>query len=1027
MQKNLSFTRIISLIVFLIATVVYLFSVERTGSLWDCGEFILGAYKMQVVHPPGAPMFLLVGRIFALLGDITSSEPSNIAFAVNFMNGMLSAMVATFVSSITMMLTRYLNLASEDGLSHKIQVGGAGLASGLATAFCSTVWFSAVEGEVYAMSTFFTALTFWSVVKWYTLEDTVKNDRWLALAAYSAGLSIGVHLLSLLTFPALALLVYFKKVKEVKLLGLAGAFVAGAALIPLIQKLIITGIPSLWLGMEKVLVNGIGLPFQTGIIPTLLIVMAVFYGLFRYAYKKQNRVLELFTMCAMLVTIGYSTIGVVVIRANADTPVNMNVPSDASRLLPYINREQYGERALLFGPSYEASPVSYERKDRYGREDLPPYYSATANDDEYIVVDEKIKPVYDGKDKMLFPRISDANLGRPRLYKEWYQSIFGDTAAKPSFGFNVAFFIKYQINWMYFRYFSWNFIGRQNGDQGFYAWDKSSGNWRSGIKFIDESKLYNLDEEPDTMKYAEANNNYYFLPLIFGLIGLFFHLARDQKTFFATLILFLITGLGIILYSNQPPNEPRERDYVLVGSFFTFCIWIGLAIPAIVTMLKERVKLSGIPISAAAAVIVLLAPTIMAFENYDDHSRMHHMASRDYASNFLNSLEPNAIIFTYGDNDTYPLWYAQEVENIRTDVRIVNLSLIQVDWYINKLRRKVNDSEPLKLSISPEAYRGNRRNQIPFYLGDRGSRPMDLSTVIKFIGDKNELKGSSMTFESFVPTKDMLIPTNMSAIQSLNFFTPGDSVQIVPAIQIKFPESKNWIVKDELAILDVISSNIWERPIYFATTCKNEKLLGLNDYMQYEGLALRLVPTRTPSDKSMSIYGSGRIETTKVYNNIMNKFKWGNFDKKDLFVDNSYGAAVQAHRMVFNRTCDELLKEGKVEQAVALADKYFEAFPHMNFPYDASIVSFINIYLRTRSYDKAKKHLRILANETADHLNFYESIDPDIVKSSFQQEYILRLRASQNILSVIDSIPDDEFQQEIKSLLERYRQSRVPN
>lgn len=1026
MLKNLSFTRLISLSVFLIAFTVYLFSVERTGSLWDCGEFILGAYKMQVVHPPGAPLFLLVGRIFAWLGDITSSDPANIAFAVNLMSAICSAMVAAFVSSITMKIANIIYKSDDDGIVNKISIGGAGLVAGLATAFCSTVWFSAVEGEVYAMSTFFTALTFWAIIKWYTLDSSVKHDKWLVFAAYSAGLSIGVHLLSLLTFPALALLVYFKKSKEIKPLSIIGVLAAGAASIPIIQKLIITGIPSLWLTMEKLVVNSFGLPFQTGIIPTLIIVAGLFYFAFKYAYKKQNRLLELMVMSLMMITIGYSTIGVVVIRANADTPVNMNVPSDASRLLPYINREQYGERALVFGPHYEAQPVSYDREKRYGREDFPPYYNERTNDSDYVIVDEKIKPEYAGKDKILFPRISDSNMGRPGLYKQWYQSIF-DSEAKPSFFFNVAFFMKYQVNWMYFRYFSWNFVGRQNGDQGFYAWDKSSGNWRSGIKLLDEAKLFNIDEEPVTMRENKANNNYYFLPVIFGLIGLFFHFYRDQKSFFAVLILFLITGLGLIVYSNQPPNEPRERDYVLVGSFFTFCIWIGLSVPALYHMLREKYNFKGIPIAGAIGLIVLSAPVIMGFENYDDHNRMHHTASRDYASNFLNSLEPNAILFTYGDNDTYPLWYAQEVEEIRTDVRIVNLSLVQVDWYINKLTRKVNDSPALKLTIPTEAYRGNRRNQVPFYLGNQESRPMDINSVLKFLGSSNPLRGSTMDFESYIPTKDIFIPTNGSAISRLNFFSPGDSVQTVSAIQLKFAESKNWLVKDEIAIIDIIGSNIWERPIYFATTCKNEKLMGLNDYMQYEGLALRLVPTKTASDRSLSIYGSGRIATEKVYNNIMNKFRWGNFDKKDLFVDNSYGAAVQAHKMVFVRTIEELLDQGDKAKGIALTDKYFEAFPHMNFPYDATITPLINGYLRAQEFEKAKKHLTILADETIDYLEFYESIDPDVVQNSFRTDYQYRLRAAQSVLSAVNVMPDEDFKNRINNLLGRYKTNPVPN
>lgn len=1020
---------VVQALVFFIVMVVYFYSAERTGSLWDCGEFILGAYKLQVVHPPGAPLFLLLGRLFSFLGDILSSDPSNIAFAVNLMSSLFTAFTAVFVASVTMMLSRLI--ASQDdveqeSLGSTVAVSAAGLVAGLATAFAASIWFSAVEGEVYAMSTFFTAMTLWAVVKWYTLPDSPQNDRWLVFAAYSTGLSIGVHLLSLLTYPALAIMIYYKKVEKPKLLGLAGATALGAICIPLVQKLIITGIPSVWQAMDLFFVNSLGLPFHSGLIPALAIVAAVFYFGFKYVHKKKNHIMELVLMSALMITIGYSSIGVVVIRANADTPVNMNVPSDATRLMPYINREQYGERPLLFGPHYEASPIEYDRTQRYGRVDFPPYQNANIQDNEYSKVEEKIKPVYAGKDKMLFPRISDPNMGRPGLYKQWYQSMM-DGDPKPSFLFNIAFFVKYQINWMYVRYFAWNFIGRQNGNQGYYSWDKSSGNWESGIKFIDEAKLYNMDEEPDTMKYDLGSNNYYFLPFIFGLIGLFFHLYRDRKSFTSIFVLFLITGLGLILYSNQPPNEPRERDYVLVGSFFTFCIWMGMAVPALYALVKEKLNFSGVPAGLALGALVLSAPIIMGFENFDDLGRKDHYASRDYAMNFLNSVEKDAIIFTYGDNDTYPLWYVQEVEGVRRDVRIVNLSLIAVDWYINKLTRKVNDSPPLKLTIPAEAYRGDKRNQVPFYNGGKEEQPMDLASVLRFVGESHPVGAGSMNFESFVPTHKMFIPTNYNAVRELQMFAPDDSVELVPAIPLTFPESKGWITKDDLAIMDVIASNIWERPVYFATTCKNDKLLGLNDYMQYEGLALRIVPVRNQSDQSLSIYGSGRMATDKVYDNIMNKFVWGNFDKKRLFVDNSYGAAIQAHKMVFIRTAEELLAQNQRQKAVNLTDKFFEAFPHMNFPYDASITPFINIYLRSQEYDKAKEHLRILANETKQYLDFYDSIDPEIVQSSFRTDYSYRNRAAQSIMSYINVIPDDQFKQEMTGLLSKYTGSSVPN
>ena len=568
-------------------------------------------------------------------------------------------------------------------------------------------------------------------------------------------------------------------------------------------------------------------------------------------------------------------------------------------------------------------------------------------------------------------------------------------------------------------------MGRQNGEQGYYAWDKSKGNWESGIKVIDEAKLYNMDEEPETMKNDKASNNYYFLPLIFGLIGLFFHAFKRPEEFTSLFALFLITGLGIIFYTNQPPNEPRERDYVLVGSFFTFCMWIGMAVPAIYKMITSRYSLSGLPVVGGVALLVLSAPIIMGFQNFDDHSRADQYGARDYAKNFLNSLDENAILFTYGDNDTYPLWYAQEVENVRRDVRIVNLSLIAVDWYINKLRRKVNDSDPLKLTIPASAYRGNKRNQIPF--GGEETRPLPLANVLKFVGERHPVGTGSFTFESYVPSRELVIPTNYRAVQNMNMFNAADSVKIEPQIRVKFSKNKSWLTKDDLAVLDIISSNIWERPIYFATTCQNSKLLGLNDYMQFEGLALRIIPVKTKSDKSLSIYGSGRVATDKVYDNIMNKFQWGNFDKVDTYINDSYAAAIQAHRMIMSRTAEELLSKRDIQKAVALTDKYFEAFPHFNFAYDASIVPFLNTYVRAGEFEKAKKHLRILAQESADYLDFYESIDPDVVASSFQVDLPRRQNAVANIFVLANTMKDQAFSAEMEELLGKYRATSIPN
>lgn len=1029
MNSSKNLFRLTSGIIFLIAMFVYFLSAERTGSLWDCGEFILGAYKLQVVHPPGAPLFMLVGRLFGWLGSLISSDPSNIAFAINLMSGLFSAFTAMFVGHSTMLLSKLYFTKKESGEdpSSDYISALAGLVGGLSTAFCSSIWFSAVEGEVYAMSTFFTALTVWSVIRWYTLPDEKVHDKWLVFAAYSTGLSIGVHLLSLLTFPALALFVYFKKSKKVNFLGATLSVIAGAVTIPFIQKLIIVGTPALWKNFEIFMVNSLGMPYHSGLILTVAVIVAIFFYAFRYAQKTGNHWLHLFTIAALMVCIGYSTIGVIVIRANADTPVNMNVPSDATRLLPYLNREQYGERALVFGPHYEASPVNYQREKRYGRIDFPPFNNSTVDDSKYNYVEEKITPEYKTSDKVLFPRIGASEMGRPEQYRLWYQSMFGGNP-KPSFAFNIAFFFKYQLNYMYLRYFMWNFVGKQNGDQGFYAWDKSKGNWYSGVKVIDEAKLYNMDLEPDTMRYNEARNGYFFIPFLLGLIGLLYHAKQRTKEFTALFFLFLITGIGIVLYTNQPPNEPRERDYVLVGSFFTFCIWIGLALPALYQSIKEKFKFSGLPLVGLLGMIGLSAPALMGFQNFDDIGRQDHFASRDYAKNFLYSLDQNAIIFTYGDNDTYPLWYVQEVENVRRDVRIVNLSLIAVDWYINKLRQKVNDSPPIKLTIPAEAYRGDKRNQTPFFDGGVGERPMDLKSVLTFVGNRNPVSGGpSYTFESYLPTHEMFIPVNMDAVQRLGFFNSTDSLVVSNQINITFPAEQRWITKDDLAILDVIGSNIWERPIYFATTCKNDKLLGLNDYMQYEGLALRVTPVKTISDRSLSIFGSGRVATDKVYDNMMNKFVWGNFDKKELFVDNSYGAAIQAHKMIMMRTAETLMEQGDATKAVALTDKYFEAFPHFNFPYDAGVAPFINVYIRTGQFDKAKVHLALLAEETRQFMAFYEDIDPETLQTSFGQDFRYRVQSVSSVLSMANALPDEAFKKELNDKLAAYVGKTIPN
>ncbi len=1011
--------------VFVLAMLVYYFSVERTGSLWDVGEFILGAYKLEVVHPPGAPLFMLIGRIFAWLGDITSSNPANIAFFVNMMSAVCTAFGAFFIARITIMLGKmiYVGRKGVTTASQNVALTMAGIVGGLAMAYSSTVWFSAVEGEVYAMSTFFTILTVWTSLKWYSLPDEPKSDKWLVFTCYLAGLSIGVHLLSLLVFPAVGLMYYFKKYKNHNVLGMLLSFVAGAAVIVFVQKIVIVGIPTLWKSLEVPLVNSFGLPFHSGLVVALLLISLLTFFLLKWAHRDRRYNMQLLVMSGMMIAIGFSTIGVIVIRANADTPVNMNVPSDAMRVLPYLNREQYGERALVYGPHFNARPKDLAKEDRLGRVG-----------DKYVKVDEKLDYVYNDNDKMFLPRVGHTEGARPQLHGEWHKHLMGkENRGRPSFGYNLKFMMKYQMGWMYWRYFFWNFVGRQNAHQGYMPWDVSDGHWLSGITPIDEARLHNMSEITDTMKRHKGTNKYYFLPLILGLIGLFFHVKKRPKEFTFIMALFLITGLGLIMYSNQPPNEPRERDYVLVGSFFTFCIWIGLGVLSLTQLFTEKIKLGAVS-GLAAGAIGLMIPAIMAYQNFDDHSRMGHYGSRDYAANFLNSVDENAIIFTYGDNDTYPLWYAQEVENIRRDVRVVNLSLIAVDWYIEKLRRKVNDSPPLKLTIPTEAYRGNKRNQVfiinPSNIASN-TVPMNAKSELSYIGASSNERDGQTTMRS----KKLYIQVNPENLMANGLLNPRDTFAYTNRIEINLPAAGThnpnnnqfqYILKDQLAVMDVIASNLDSRAIYFAVTCKNEKLIGLNDYMQLEGLGLRVIPVKSRSVRELSIYGSGRVAEDKVYDNVMNKWAWGNFDTHETFIDESYAAEIQAMKIVMMRACQKLLNTGKKNEAKAMAQQFFQAFPHSNFPYDDSVMPFIDVLSETGDTEGAMKHMEILATELYQRLKFYDSLDEDDI-ASFGQDYQYALRGTQEVMQTVDRFSDKEYVDRIKAMINQYDISKFRN
>jgi hypothetical protein len=1000
-------------LVFAISAVVLGLAAEPTGSLWDCGEFISGAYKLQVVHPPGAPIFLLIGRMFTWVASLVSSDPMTIAYSVNLLSALCTAAAAMCICWSTTILARLVLVgrAQEMSAGQTIATVSAGVVAGLTTAFCSSIWFSAVEGEVYAMSTFFTCLTLWSTLKWYYLPDNADADRWLVFTFFAAALSIGVHLLSLLTFPALAMFYYFKKSKNITAIGTLLSAVVGVLFIVGIQYFIIAGIPRFWAFFDKIFVNTFGLPFYSGIVAVFLVFGGAIWAGLYFARSTGNGLLQRLIVALGLVVVAYFSYGTVIIRAMANTPINMNDPSDPMRLLPYLNREQYGERPLLSGPSFDARPMRVVTEPRYGR-----------LGDKYAIVDEKTDYEYAPGTKTFFPRLSDPSQGRPAIYRKWIDKPTGAI----TFGDNLEFFWQYQIKWMWWRYFMWNFSGRQNGDQGYYAWDPSAGHWITGFDAIDQRWIGNQAELTDFQKNNEANNRYYMIPFILGLVGLFFHAKRRPNDFYALLALFIITGIGIIVYSNQPPNEPRERDYVLVGSFFTFAIWIGMSVVAIYSFLTENVKLAGNGAALAGLGIGLLSPFLMVTQNWDDHSRAKHTGSRDYAKNFLESCQPNAIIFTYGDNDTYPLWYCQEVEGIRTDVRVVNLSLIAVDWYIAQLRRKVNNSAPIKMSIPQEQIRGFKRVQIPYPFDPAGARqdkPMSINDLVKFLGeDHMPPGGGGNDFQTYLPTRLGYIPVDKQAVLANKVLLQTDS-SMVDTIYFDLGEKTTYIIKDQLAILDIIRSNLWERPIYWAVTCREDRLMGLEDYLQLEGLGLRLVPVKSRGQGEFGIIGSGRVNTDVAYDNIMNKWAWGNFDKEKLFVNKSYLPSLQTMKLAFVRIGRQLVNEGKKDKASALADKFFEVFPEKNFQHDQFSAFMADLYVRSGQNERGIGKMREIARATEQQLRFFASQTPAHQKH-YQQDFQFALGTVSTLLGSADYLKDATLIDELEKQFEPYMPQR---
>lgn len=926
-------------IVFAIASFVFLSTIEPTGSFWDCGEFIACANKLQIGHPPGASLFLMMARVVILFaGDNVKMIP----VLVNGFSAIASAFAILFLFWSITALTRKMVNTDKNGnysSSQLITIMASGMVGALAYTFTDSFWFSAVEGEVYATSQFFTAIVFWAILKWESVANEKHADRWIILIAYLMGLSIGVHLLNLLCIPALAFVYYFKKYPFTKF-GFIKTAILGIVLLAVIQYGIIAGFVNIGAKFDLLFVNSFGLPFWSGFLFFIAIIVAgIVWGL-NYTKKKNKPILNTAILCFAFILVGYSSYTQIVLRSLANPPMDENNPQNAYSLLGYINREQYGDRPLGYGQYYNAKVVDQEEG----------AMSYAEMNGKYIETGRKIIPVYEKDKCTVFPRMYSNQDSHISAYKEW-AGIKGDVT--PTFGQNMKFFFSYQVGHMFWRYFMWNFVGRQNDIQGNGGITK--GNWISGIKGIDAMRLGPQDHLPKSMTNNKGMNRFYFLPLILGLIGMIFHFKKDQLDGFVVFLLFVMTGLAIVIYLNQTPYQPRERDYAYAGAFYAFCIWVGMAVIALVEWTKKYI--SPTVSSIAVTVICLLAgPVMLAKDGWNDHDRSYRYTSRDFATNYLNSCAPNAIIFTNGDNDTFPLWYAQEVEGVRTDVRVVNLSLLNTDWYIDQMKRKAYDSDPVPFTWSYDKYVQGTRDYVPFY--DRSLNGYtNLKEVMDFItSDAPEAKartqgGSEM---NYFPTKKFSIPVDASQILKNGVVTPDDSSKIVKSID--FDVDRNYLMKADLMILDLIAHNDWTRPIYFAVTVGSESYLNLEEYFQLEGLAYRFVPIKTPQSSDGQ---TGRVSTNRMYDNMMNKFVWGNMNDTRLYLDQNNLNMSMNFRNNFSRLAESLLSTGKRDSSLKVLDKCLEVMPDKTVPYNIMMLRIIGNYYACAQFGNATDSLAV--------------------------------------------------------------------
>ncbi len=1020
MKKYKLVNRITALVVFAIAWATYLLTIEPTASFWDCGEFISCAHKLDVGHPPGAPFFMIVGKFATLF----ASDVTKVAMMVNALSATFSALTILFLFlTITHLAKKLVSEKDEElSLGKLIAVMGAGAVGALAYTFSDTFWFSAVEGEVYAFSSLFTAVVFWAILKWEDTCDEAHSDRWIVFISYMMGISIGVHLLNLLAIPAIVLVIYFKRYQSTWK-GVLIALLISCALLGIIMYGFIPGSIEVAGWFELLFVNVLGMGYNSGalvyfiltigvlgwaiyetyagnnasrmkisifftiillgipfigdgfVIPTIIIVFLVWWLFIREKYSR--RILHLVAVCGAMLFIGYSCYMVTIIRSLANPAMDQNGPDNVFALRSYLGREQYGDNPLVYGQYYNAE-LKLEIQGDY----CVPVYDETTT--WHKIADETAKPhyesakqkhyKYDSKFCTLFPRMWSS--GHASLYSNWVdiegRKVVHDrcgrkiTTKVPTFGENLYFFFSYQLHYMYWRYFMWNFAGRQNDIQG--NGGIMDGNWITGFDFIDSAMYGDQTNLPADYANNKGRNKYYLLPLLLGLCGIFYQLNKGKKgnqSFSIVGLLFVLTGIAIVVYLNQTPNQPRERDYAYAGSFYAFCIWIGFGVLSLYQILSKWIKNEKLDAVKASLISILClgVPTLMASENWDDHDRSDRRTCADFGYNYLMSCEPNAIIFTYGDNDTFPLWYMQEVEGVRTDVRVCNLSYLQTDWYIDQMKRQYYESAPLPIKVGRKLYaegvrdysQVNTKDSPMDGYEDYATAWIDLNTAMQFYENGNFI---AIGEEPFIPSQYLYLPVDKKQAIKTGTVKAEEAEKIDSVIPLQLGSR---IMKNEYMILEMLNNNNWERPIYYAVTVGNECNLGLKQHLRNEGLARRVTPVADPSG----------VDVEKMYDNMMHKFRWGNINNPKVYLDENNLRMCGNMRRFFVQLADALITQGDSVRAKEVLDYAMKVIPVKTVPSDYILTAFAEAYYQIGDNKSGDAIVEELGEKTLHNLEWY--------------------------------------------------------